>query len=91
MGLLLLRAWAWLLAMALLGCELVIQLSNYFQGRPSYWAMLLSALLVLYLQQRPIREAFHLIPQETPLPSSLLVETGDDGLTETLVAGADQQ
>lgn len=86
-GLLLLRAWAWLLALALLGCELVIQLSNYFQGRPNYWAMLLSALLVLYLHQRPIRAAFHLAPQETPLPSGALIETGDDdGLTETLVA-----
>src|SRR5690242_17743899 len=33
-GLLRLRPWAWLMAMLLLGCELAIQLTNYFQGRP---------------------------------------------------------
>ena len=86
MGLLLLRAWAWLLALALLGCELVIQLSNYFQGRPLYWAMLVTALLVLYLNQRPIRAAFHLVQPELPTSTSSVVETaGDDGLAETLM------
>ena len=68
-GLLLVRTWAWLLALALLGCQLIIQLSNYFQGHPAYWAMFFSALLVLYLNQRPIREAFHIVPRQEALPS----------------------
>lgn len=74
-GLLLIRTWAWLLALALLGCELIIQLSNYFQGQPAYWAMLFSALLVLYLNQRPIREAFHIEPKRTVLPSGVHLDT----------------
>ncbi len=80
-GLLLLRTWAWLLALALLGCELIIQLSNYFQGHPAYWAMFLSALLVLYLNQRPIREAFNIEPKRVVLPSDGHLETvsGNNG------------
>ena len=80
-GLLLVRTWAWLLALALLGCELVIQLSSYFQGRPAYWAMFLSALLVLYLNQRPIRQAFNIDPKRVVLPSDGHLDTvsGDNG------------
>lgn len=74
-GLLLIRTWAWVLALALLGCELVLQLSNYFQGHPAYWAMLFSALLVLYLNQRPIREAFTIEPKRTVLPPGVHIDT----------------
>ena len=74
-GLLLIRTWAWLLALALLGCELIIQLSNYFQGRPAYGAMLFSALLVLYLNQRPIREVFHIEPRRVALSSDAHLDT----------------
>ena len=74
-GLLLIRTWAWLLASALLGCELIIQLSNYFQGRPAYGAMLFSALLVLYLNQRPIREVFNIEPRQVALSSDAHLDT----------------
>jgi hypothetical protein len=91
-GLLLLRAWAWLLALALLGCELVIQLSNYFRGRPGYWAMLLTALLVIYLHQRPIREAFHLAAPQPSLSAGLVIESADDDdLADTLAPGNGQR
>ncbi len=80
-GLLLIRTWAWLLALALLGCELIIQLSNYFQGHPAYGAMLFSALLVLYLNQRPIREVFNIEPKRVALSSDVHLDTvsGDYG------------
>ncbi len=88
-GLLLLRTWGWLLALALLGCELVIQLSNYFQGRPNYWGMLFSALLVLYLNQRPIRKAFHIEPKRERLaPSADLEEADGDNEGTPLMIGA---
>jgi hypothetical protein len=57
-ALLQMHPWAWLMALDLLGCELAILLGYYLRGQPAYWAMLVSALLVLYLNQRPIREAF---------------------------------
>src|SRR5579885_2892016 len=88
-GLLLIRTWAWLLALALLGCELIIQLSNYFQGRPNYWGMLFSALLVLYLNQRPIRKAFHIEPKRERLaPSADLEEADGDNEGTPLMIGA---
>lgn len=87
-GLLLVRTWAWLLALALLGCELVIQLDNYFKGRPAYWAMFLSALLVLYLNQRPIREAFKIVASRGVLSSDSHLEVvSDDHEAAPLVTG----
>ena len=58
-----LRPWSWLLGMLLLGCELTIQLVSYFQGHPAYLALVIPALLVFYLNQRLIREAFHMEPR----------------------------
>lgn len=90
-GLLLVRTWAWLLALALLGCQLIIQLSNYFQGHPAYWAMFFSALLVLYLNQRPIREAFHIVPKQEALPSdSHLDALSSDTEAAPLVTGENE-
>lgn len=87
-GLLLVRTWAWLLALALLGCELILQLSNYFQGHPAYWAMFLSALLVLYLNQRPIREEFRIEPKREAVPSgSHLDALSSDTEAAPLVTG----
>jgi hypothetical protein len=89
-GLLLLRTWAWLLALALLGCELVIQLSNYFQGRPNYWGMLFSALLVLYLNQRPIRKAFHIEPKRALFAADAgLEEASSDNEGAPLMIGTE--
>ncbi|HEY7350209.1 MAG TPA: hypothetical protein VH599_17960 [Ktedonobacterales bacterium] len=73
-GMLRLRPWAWLIGMLLLGCELVIQLSNYFQGRPAYLVLFVTALLVFYLNQRPIREAFSIEPRSSAVPASIHIE-----------------
>jgi hypothetical protein len=73
-GMLRLRPWAWLMAMLLLGCELAIQLINYFQGRPAYLLMLLTALLVFYLNRHSIREVFGIEPQAPAVPTSIHLE-----------------
>lgn len=73
-GLLRLRPWAWLMAMLLLGCELAIQLINYFQGRPVYLLMLLTAILVLYLNRHSIREVFSIEPAASVVPASIHLE-----------------
>lgn len=73
-GLLRLRPWAWLMGMLLLGCELAMQLINYFQGRPVYLLMLLTALMVFYLNRRSIREVFSLEPEAPAVPTSIELE-----------------
>ncbi len=74
LGMLRLRPWAWLMSMLLLGCQLVIQLSNYFQGRPAYVTLLITALLVFYLNQRPIREAFSIEATSPAVSASMDIE-----------------
>jgi hypothetical protein len=73
-GMLRLRPWAWLMAMLLLGCELAIQLGNYFQGRPAYLVLFITALLVFYLNQRLVREAFSIEPTSSEAPADLATE-----------------
>jgi hypothetical protein len=73
-GMFWMRPWAWLMAMLLLGCELAIQLGSYFEGHPSYLTLLITALLVFYLNQRPIREAFSIEPKASAVPASMHVE-----------------
>lgn len=73
-GMLRLRPWSWLMAMLLLGCELAIQLGSYFQGHHAYLTLFITALLVFYLNQRPIREAFSIEPKSSALPTSIPIE-----------------
>jgi hypothetical protein len=73
-GMLRLRPWAWLVGMLLLGCELVLQLSHYFQGRPAYLTMFITALLIFYLNQRPMREAFSIEPKAPAVSASIDIE-----------------
>lgn len=73
-GMLRLRSWAWLMAMLLLGCELAIELTNYFQGRPAYLVLFITALLVFYLNQRLVREAFSIEPKPSEGSADLSTE-----------------
>jgi hypothetical protein len=82
-----LRPWAWLLGMLLLGCELVIQLGNYVQGHPAYPIMCITALLVFYLNQRPIREAFNLEPASAAVNTDMSAEPAS-GANAALPPGA---
>jgi len=53
-----LRKWAWMVAMAIQGVGLLAAIILYFQGRPNYIGMALGVLLVFYLNQQEIQEAF---------------------------------
>ncbi|MBI3361357.1 MAG: hypothetical protein HY023_09630 [Chloroflexi bacterium] len=57
-GLFRLRPWAWLAAMALQGFYLLVGLIDYLKGHPDYISMLVSIVIVLYLNTEEVRDAF---------------------------------
>lgn len=56
-GILLLRQWAWLMAMIAQGINLAAELIDYTRGEANYLSMLASVIIVLYLNMRDIRRA----------------------------------
>jgi hypothetical protein len=61
-GILRLRAWAWLAAMALQGWTLAVLLFHYVtSGRSSYATMLLGVVIVFYLNSRTVRQTFDVV------------------------------
>jgi hypothetical protein len=83
-GVLRMLLWAWLAAMALQGWTLAVFLLDYFSGgQRSYPSVLLSVIIVFYLNSRTVRRAFeHIRPRVSD------VETVPPTLT---YAGADEQ
>jgi hypothetical protein len=61
LGLLLLRRWAWVATMVLIGAGLATGIWLYFNGTERYVNMLLNVFVVFYLNQRAVQAAF-----ETP-------------------------
>jgi hypothetical protein len=57
-ALLRLKSWAWMAAMELQGLGLIAALYAYLRGNPNYVGMLISIILVFYLNQQEIRAAF---------------------------------
>jgi hypothetical protein len=57
-GMLRLSQWAWVVAMLLQGYALTLYLWAYFTGRPHYLEMLIAAVIVFYLNTRPVRSVF---------------------------------
>ena len=57
-GLILLRRWAWLLFMVQLGLFMAFDLWAFFNGTPLYASMVISVLMVFYLNQRDVQQAF---------------------------------
>lgn len=53
-----LKGWAWILSMSVQGMGLVAALSSYLRGEPSYISMFLGVLLVFYLNQQEVQDAF---------------------------------
>ncbi len=72
-GIVQLRPWAWHMAMALQGVLLVILLLEYFSGDRNYLNMLLAAIIALYLNWRPIRQAFEIAQHRAGIPQSIPV------------------
>lgn len=57
-GLLRLRRWAWVLVMIQLGFIMAVDLVMYAEGIPQYPSMLTSVIIVFYLNQSEVQEAF---------------------------------
>jgi len=99
-ALLLMRLWAWTLAMLLEGYALAINLWSFFQGHPFYLQMLLGAVIVFYLNTRDVYRAFQarlyptgaLLPDGPSSPHILMRTTGVDGKTMTeSISGQSEQ
>lgn len=58
LGLLWLKRWGWVLTMILTGVGLSLSIWNYFQGRPNYVSLVLSLVIVFYLNQREVQATF---------------------------------
>jgi hypothetical protein len=90
-ALLLMRPWAWTLAMLLEGYALALNLWSFFQGHPFYLQMLLSGVIVFYLNTRDVYRAFQarpyptgaLLPGGPDSPHAVVRTTGVDGKTIT--------
>ena len=58
LGLWQMRSWAWLLVMIVTGLSMALQIWRYFQGFPDYLTMVINVLVVFYLNQRDVQQAF---------------------------------
>jgi hypothetical protein len=58
------RSWAWPVLMVQTGTNLLVMLFNYFEGHPHYLDMVVSVLIVFYLNQAEIRHRFLDLPPE---------------------------
>ncbi|MCB9457821.1 MAG: hypothetical protein H6671_17700 [Anaerolineaceae bacterium] len=57
-GLWRLRRWAWLALMLSLGVTMALYLGAYLAGQPPYISMLIKVVMVFYLNQSEVRQAF---------------------------------
>ena len=65
-GLWRLKRWGWFLVMLHTGLGMFLNIWAYFHARPNYIAMLVSVLIVLYMNQREVQQAFVEPSQEPP-------------------------
>lgn len=52
------KSWAWFLIMFQLGVGMTGDIWRYIEGSPPYFSMLLNVIMVFYLNQREIQQAF---------------------------------
>ena len=57
-GLWRLKRWGWFLVMVDTGVGMILSIWAYFYAQPNYFAMAVSVLIVLYLNQRDVQQAF---------------------------------
>jgi hypothetical protein len=53
-----LKRWGWVLLMVQLGLVMLVDLYAYLSGSPHYFSMVNSVLVVFYLNQRDVQQAF---------------------------------
>ncbi len=73
-GILRLRAWAGLMALIAQGMNLVAELVSYTRGEANYLNMLISVIIVFYLNQRDVRNAFSVAQHREDPESARSVE-----------------
>lgn len=64
-GLFRMKYWAWIAIMIWTGSRMVVNLIEYFDGYPVYMAMLRNVIIVFYLNQRSVRQAYYTQPNGT--------------------------
>ncbi len=69
-GLWLLKRWAWVATMFLTGVWLASGIVRYWQGTPAYVGMVINVLIVMYLNQRAVQQAFQQGPPQPAGPPS---------------------
>lgn len=57
-GLLAKKRWAWVTTMVLIGSSLLAGIVDYFNDTPRYLSMLVGVLVVFYLNERSVRQAY---------------------------------
>ena len=65
-GLWRLKRWGWFLVMLHTGIGMFLNIWAYFYAQPNYFAMAASVLIVLYMNQREVQQAFMTEPQGPP-------------------------
>ncbi|MCJ7444254.1 MAG: hypothetical protein MUO26_06960 [Methanotrichaceae archaeon] len=58
LGLWRLQRWAWVLLMVWQGLLIATDIWGYFNGNPSYLTMILSVIIVFYINQREVKKVF---------------------------------
>jgi hypothetical protein len=69
-GLWRLHRWAWTVMMLWTGLGLTADLVDYLHGDPNYLLMLESVIVVFYLNQREVQEAFGQRPSRAPVETA---------------------
>jgi lysylphosphatidylglycerol synthetase-like protein (DUF2156 family) len=66
LGLFMLKRWAWIATMILIGFNLVVAIFQYLNGDGAFFAMFMDVISVFYLNQRNVQAAFEgrLVPPE---------------------------
>lgn len=67
-GLLAGRRWAWVGAIVMSGLSLAFTLGAWWDGHPTYVAMLINVIAVFYLNQREVRAAFEPVAEPVAEP-----------------------
>jgi uncharacterized membrane protein (DUF2068 family) len=57
-GLWRMQRWAWFVIMLDLGLSMCLGLYSYYYGSPDYWSMFFNVVMVFYLNQREVQNAF---------------------------------
>jgi len=70
-GLWRMKRWGWFLVMVNTGVGMFLNIWAYFYSQPNYFAMVMSVLIVLYMNQREVQQAFIELPPHPRTPPTI--------------------